>query len=156
MLKGVLSGDVCIVEYDKELISYWYKQISDTKGPFKALDAASFTGFDTICKRSDLLIELGTYGYARVTDLEEGFSLKLHAAFWSSETFKKLFEIKTAILSLMYNYDVHRVEVIIPSVCKSLDKLLIKLGFNREGTLHSHGRAGNVIYDENIYSIIRR
>ena len=156
MFKEKLHGDMNIVTYDEDLINYWYKNIENSHNIFKTLDALNFNCFNKLCKESDLLVDLGTYGYGRITDLEEGFGFKLHGAFWSKEVFKNLSDLKFGILLLMYKYEAKRVEIRIPSECVSLGKLLYKIGFDKEGTLRNSGRAGMIMFDENIYSVIRR
>jgi len=143
------------IDFDLELCTSWYRKLDGCKNEFKNLDLYSLDYFLAVCGKSDVLLEVKDYGYARLTHLQIERSARLHGAFWSSKVIKDFTSIKKGILDLMYRYDLQRLEVVIPTSCKGLSRFLSKLGFIKEGTLRKTGMTGKLLFDQDIFSIIK-
>lgn len=150
-----LANEIFIVPYSRDLSFEWWDKIKDSSGYFKALDGHTFNGFDYLLGSSVGLIKLGSFGYGRLTDYEQNFKASLHGAFWDSEMFKHIKDIRHAIQNIILVYNIQRLEVKVPSKVRSLKRLMDRLGFYYEGTLRNAGKGENFFFDRDIYSIIR-
>lgn len=143
------------VAYSWDMCNSWYEKLKGCENEFRNLDLYSLEYFLNVCETSDVLLEVKDYGYARLTHLQVGRSARLHGAFWSSKVIKDLKNVRKGILDLMYFYDLFRLEVVTPTSCRGLGRFLTKLGFLKEGTLRKTGMAGKLIFNQDVYSIIR-
>lgn len=126
-------------------------------GFFKVADGTNLTVFINKVVQSYRILEF-EFGFIRV-DLQDDICLRIHGVFdpkkvaWPQSA-ERLTE--GAVYLFETNRNVQRIECVVPSISRSLGRLLSRVGFEKEGTMRNWYRfSDGSIMDADMWSFIR-
>jgi hypothetical protein len=137
---------------NKEYIEKVWNKVAESKGFWSQLEGADFEHFYYSCMNSAQLIDMG-FGMGRITHLVLGHSCRVHAVFWSRDAYKKIDEVALALLTTAKGLRLRRIECVVPSDVRSLERYLLKLGFRFEGRMASFYKGKSAFFDGDLYAM---
>jgi hypothetical protein len=126
-------------------------------GPSPSLltEGTTFEEFKDSFLDSPFVVE-GHSTVLRVDHIRAGHLGIAHGLFFSPRVFALTSKIHQVCLVAMEQYDLVRLECMIPEDARALNKLVQMIGFELEGVLHKRWKNGLMYGNMNMYAIVRR
>lgn len=135
----------------KELIDATWEKVKDSKGLWACLEGESYEAFLLTLSRSAYVISI-PFGFVRVSNYVPEVSARLHGIFWSKAVFYNIDSFLEILENIQKLLRVVRLEVIVPTNAKSLNRLVKALHFELEGTMKKWYYTGKTYLDANLYA----
>lgn len=129
-----------------------YRRVENAGGIFAYYSIGPW--FGEILKEA-LLVGRYPFGYFYVDEVDQPHFLRLHAAIWSKDVFRHIDDMRADFDELLTIFKKERLETVVPTAYKAINRLLERVGFRLEGTLRSYYNVNGNLYDGNIYSKLR-
>jgi hypothetical protein len=94
-------------------------------------------------------------GLLILSDLKPGFFTTVHVVFWDHKLSVRTGLLKDCLVWVFQEYNLQRIEAVIPEFSRTLKRFIEKLGFRYEGTLRKRLLFKGQFYDTIVYSILR-
>lgn len=133
----------------------WLKKQYDTLLNKKYRIYANFASFCNDYTDENALVIQGSGFVLRFLGINSGHYTEVHGYVNSSGIYRCVGSLRELSYFILQNYNLRRIEVSVPTFLRGVNRLIEKVGFTLEGTLRNRGRSGNIIYDENVYSLVR-
>ena len=137
----------------QNVIELWSK-VKDKEILFSDLNKGSFFLFARALM--DSIIFQNKYGIIRIAKIVPFHRCELHGFVLGTSLSRFKDTMKDVILWIFDNLQVSRIECRVPDRALTLQKFLVKIGFEKEGVLRNRLMIGGSPEDEIVYSIIRR
>jgi len=138
-----------VVDFD------WLRYHYDTLQQATYKIYSSFNSFADDYMHSETLVVQGPGIVVRIRGINSEHGAEVHGFITGKEVFGIIENLTQLGTYLMEQFKLRRLEVEVPAFLRGVNRLLEKIGFSKEGTLRLRGRRGKIIYDTNIYSIVR-
>lgn len=141
------------LEPNEQYVREAWDKLSKTNSIWCGLEGSSYENFLMSCMSSALLIDFG-FGMGRITALTPGHCCRVHGVFWSKEFARNKGDIVFALANVATMLKVRRIECVIPTGVRSLERLVKGLGFSFEGRMKSFYKTTSRFIDGDLYAII--
>ncbi len=140
--------------YNHHLLNDIWDRVSRTNSLYHELDGYNYEHFCHIMIESTVWIVF-SFGFARLLPLQPGHYARVHGYFWSPSVVKNKDVLKEAIQGTFRTFLLKRLELIVPSSLRGLNKFVQELGFEKEGTMRLFYRLHNKeLIDGILYAMI--
>jgi hypothetical protein len=141
--------------FSEQLVMDTWDKLSRRPSIWKELDGSSYEHFRLILRAADILLET-KYGLFFVNNLQPKHRANVHGVFWSPKCFRESENMGRYLKLLAKAFELDRIECIIPSELRGLNRLVGSMGFILEGRMVNAFKVRGKASDGNMYGYIPR